>query len=157
MIAEIFRKKVLERVASPDRLDEYIRVSNPSVWLLLGAICVSLIGVGLWCVFGNIADVQTGLLHVEKGKATCLIDQSHADKLAPGESIEASGITGTIVEIGNQPIPASELSDDKLAIVNPQSAWVATATAAIDMPDGDYPVNITVEEYKPFDLLLNRS
>lgn len=156
-MADIFRKKALDRAASPDRLDDYIKVSNPSVWLLLGAICAFLLGVGAWAAFGNIADVQPGLLHVEGGQATCLIDQSRASKLSAGDKIEAAGVEGTVVEVGGQPIPTTELSDDELAVVQPQSTWVALASVSIDMPDGDYPANITVEEYQPLDLLMNRS
>lgn len=156
-MANTFRKKALEQAASPDRLDDYIKVSNPSVWLLLGAICVFLLGVGTWCIFGNIDDVQPGLLHVENGEATCLVDQSHAAKLTPGDAVEAAGVAGTVVEVGGQPIPASELSDEELSVINPQSAWIALASVSIEMPDGNYPTNVTVEQYKPLDLLLNRS
>lgn len=156
-MAEIFRQKALDKVASPDRLDEYIKVSNPSVWLLLGAICAFLLGVGIWCIFGNISDVQPALLRIENGEATCLIDQSRASKLVPGDKVEAAGVEGTVVEVGGQPVPASELSDAELAVVNPQSTWVALASVAIDMPDGDYAANVTVEEYQPINLLLNRS
>ena len=156
-MAEVFRKKALDGAASPDRLDDYIKVSNPSVWLLLGAICAFLLGVGIWCIFGNIADVQPGLLHVENGQATCLIDQSRASKLSAGDAIEASGVGGTVVEVDGQPIPAAQLSDAELSALQANSAWVALATVAIDMPDGDYPANVTVEQYQPIDLLLNRS
>ena len=156
-MAEIFRKKALDEAASPDRLDDYIKVSNPSVWLLLGAICAFLLGVGAWCIFGNIADVQPGLLRVEKDTATCYIDQEHASKLSAGDKIEAAGVTGYVVEVDKQPLPTSELTDDELAAFNPGSSWVARATVAIDMPNGDYPADITVEEYQPLDLLLNRS
>lgn len=45
---DVFRKESLERAASPERLDEYIRVANPSVWVLLGAVAVFLIGVIVW-------------------------------------------------------------------------------------------------------------
>lgn len=156
-MADIFRKKALDRAASPDRLDEYIKVSNPSVWLLLGAICAFLLGVGIWCIFGNIADVQPALLHVENGTATCAIDQSRSSELNAGDKVEVSGVEGTIVEYAGQAIPAAELTEDQLAIAQPSSAWLAAASVSIDMPDGDYPANVTVKEYKPLDLLLNRS
>lgn len=156
-MADIFRKKALDEVASPDRLDDYIKVSNPSVWLLLGAICAFLIGVGVWCALGTIADVQPALLRVQDGTATCYIDQAHAAKLTPGDKVEAAGVTGTIATVGEQPLPASELSEDELASVDPTSSWVACATVAIDVPQGNYAANVTVEEYRPLDLLMNRS
>lgn len=53
-MADIFRKKSLDAAASPDHLDDYINVSNPSVWVVLGAIIVFLLAVGVWCVFGQL-------------------------------------------------------------------------------------------------------
>ena len=53
-MADIFRKKTLERISNPERLDDYINVSNPSVWLILAAILVFLAGFGVWVVFGHI-------------------------------------------------------------------------------------------------------
>lgn len=53
-MADIFRKKSLDAAASPEHLDDYINVSNPSVWLVLGAIIVFLAAVGVWCVFGDL-------------------------------------------------------------------------------------------------------
>lgn len=156
-MADIFRKKALDKAASPDRLDDYIKVSNPSVWLLLGAICAFLLGVSIWCIFGNISDTQPALLHVEGGTATCAIDQSRASELDAGDKVEVSGVEGTIVEYDGQAVPAAQLTDEQLSIAQPSSAWLAAASVSIDLPDGDYPANVTVKEYKPLDLLLNRS
>ena len=48
MQKEIFRKNSLERLSSPDKLNEYIRVSRPSVWIILGAIIVLIAAVAFW-------------------------------------------------------------------------------------------------------------
>ena len=50
---QIFREENLKKVSSPDRLNDYIRVTNPSVWLLLAAIIVLLAGACVWGIFGN--------------------------------------------------------------------------------------------------------
>ena len=34
-MSNLFRKKSLERISSPEQLNEYVRVSTPSVWLVL--------------------------------------------------------------------------------------------------------------------------
>ena len=41
----IFREKSIERVSSPEKLDDYIKVVSPGIWILLAAIIVLL----LWC------------------------------------------------------------------------------------------------------------
>ena len=46
----IFRKESLEKMSSPEKLNDYIKVSNPSVWVILGAIAIMLIAVVVWGV-----------------------------------------------------------------------------------------------------------
>ena len=41
-------------MASPEQLDDYIRVTTPSVWLILLALIVLLAGLLAYCIFGTI-------------------------------------------------------------------------------------------------------
>ena len=50
----LFRQKSLDRVSSPEKLNDYIRVTTPSVWLALAAVLVMLAGMIVWSVFGTI-------------------------------------------------------------------------------------------------------
>ena len=50
-MSKLFREKSLERIASPEQLNAYIRVSTPSVWLLLAAVVILLAGVCVWGVW----------------------------------------------------------------------------------------------------------
>ena len=50
----IFREKSLERVSSPEELNDYIRVTTPSVWIVLAATVVLLVGMLAWSVFGRV-------------------------------------------------------------------------------------------------------
>ena len=36
----IFRQSNVDRISSPEQLNEYIRVSRPSTWIILGAIFI---------------------------------------------------------------------------------------------------------------------
>ncbi len=50
----IFRQKSLDKVSSPEKLDDYIRVTTPSVWIVLIAIVLLLAGAVVWSIFGEI-------------------------------------------------------------------------------------------------------
>ncbi len=50
----IFREKSLERVSSPEELNDYIRVTTPSVWIVLAATVVLLVGMLAWSIFGRV-------------------------------------------------------------------------------------------------------
>ena len=51
----IFRQKSIDKVSSPEKLDDYIRVTTPSVWITLAVIAILLVGVILWGTFGELA------------------------------------------------------------------------------------------------------
>lgn len=50
----IFREKSIRRVSSPEQLNDYIRVTSPSVWIVLIALVVLLLGMLAWSVLGRI-------------------------------------------------------------------------------------------------------
>ena len=59
----IFRQKSMDRISSPEDLNDYIRVTNPSVWVVLLALVLLLIGMLSWSILGT---VET---HTEDGTA----------------------------------------------------------------------------------------
>ncbi|MCR5418705.1 MAG: hypothetical protein K6E84_07310 [Lachnospiraceae bacterium] len=66
-MSDLFRKKSLDRVSSPEQLNDYIRVTTPSVWLVLLALILLLVGMLIWSVFGTVQgtgpDGQTQTVH----------------------------------------------------------------------------------------------
>ena len=50
----LFRQKSIDRVSSPEKLDDYIRVTTPSVWIALIAMILLLAGALFWGIFGEI-------------------------------------------------------------------------------------------------------
>ena len=50
----IFRQKSIDKVSSPEKLDDYVRVTTPSVWITLAAIVLLLIGALIWGIFGEV-------------------------------------------------------------------------------------------------------
>ncbi len=66
-MSDLFREKSLDRVSSPEKLNDYIRVTKPAVWLVLLAIVVLLAGMLIWGIFGTVevkdADGNTKTVH----------------------------------------------------------------------------------------------
>ena len=50
----LFREKSLEKVSSPEALNDYIRVTTPSVWIVLIALVLLLVGMLVWSIFGKV-------------------------------------------------------------------------------------------------------
>ena len=53
-MSTLFREKSMEKVSSPEQLNDYIRVTTPSVWMVLLALVILLIGILAWSVFGTV-------------------------------------------------------------------------------------------------------
>ena len=41
---QFFRQKSMKRISSPEELHDYMRVTSPKLWMILGAIAAILIG-----------------------------------------------------------------------------------------------------------------
>ncbi len=60
MNPKIFRKSALERLQSPEQLDQTIRITSPSGWIALAALWLLLITAILWGIYGSIPSKVTG-------------------------------------------------------------------------------------------------
>ena len=54
MNESIFRQKSLDRISSPEEIDNYMKVTRPSLWLTLGVIVLLLAALILWSVTARI-------------------------------------------------------------------------------------------------------
>lgn len=61
MDKSIFRQESIDRISSPEKLDDYIRVTTPGVWITLIAIVLLLAGAIVWSIFGEV------VIHNEDG------------------------------------------------------------------------------------------
>ncbi len=60
MQKSIFRKVALERLSSPEQLDQLMKVTHRRGWLALGAVIVLLATAVVWGVFGTVSTKVTG-------------------------------------------------------------------------------------------------
>lgn len=64
---QLYREESLDRISSPEKLNDYIRVSSPSVWLIMAAVIILLLGVIAWSILGSVtvnkADGSKEIIH----------------------------------------------------------------------------------------------
>ena len=53
-MSEVFRKKSLKKISQPEDLHDYIRVTTPSVWIVLIAVALLLAAILGWMIFGTV-------------------------------------------------------------------------------------------------------
>jgi HlyD family secretion protein len=49
-----FRKSALEKLSTPEQLDQLIKVTTPKGWIMLSTIFIALLTAILWSFFGNV-------------------------------------------------------------------------------------------------------
>ena len=74
--SKLFREKNLERLESPEQLNDYLRVTSPGVWMILTAVVLLLIGVFIWAVFGRIEATKQAAIVTENGESTCIVPEA---------------------------------------------------------------------------------
>lgn len=139
MSEEIFRKKSLDKVKSPESLDDYIRVSNPGVWLLLISIIVLLAGACVWGVFGHIDSTVPTTVHIENGTAVCYITEENITSVKVGQTVKLEDCEAVIESIG----------------IKDETGYPCVLSDISSLSDGFYEGKVIVESYKPLSFILN--
>lgn len=137
MSENIFRKKSLERIQSPESLNDYVRVTNPGIWLMLVAVIVLLAGACIWGTFGYLDETVKCSLRVENGLAVVSVPIDC--EIETGMSVRANDAEGVIGQID----------------VSPYLGNFYQAEAKIDLPDGSYSCEIVLERVHPISFVLN--
>lgn len=143
----IYRKKSIDRVKSPEQLNDYIRVPNPSVWLILAAIIILLVGICVWGVFGKLDTKVLTAGTCTNGTMTCYVGSEDIRQITGDMKITVESRDYEILSIGNTAIRAGDGLDEYLRYLGgfSEDEWVYEITGKTDLPDGDYEAEIVVE------------
>ncbi|MBE6924636.1 MAG: hypothetical protein E7466_05315 [Ruminococcaceae bacterium] len=157
MNEQLFRKKSIERVSSPEQLDEYIRVSNPGVWMVLAAIVVLLMGICVWGVLGHLDTTLSVAAVAENGETTLYVKEADAASLTEGMTVRIDNQEYAITAIGATPVAVDEtISDYALHVGNlQQGEWVYAVSISGKLPDGVHNAKIVIESVSPMSFILN--
>ena len=152
----LFREKSLEQFSSPEQLNDYIRVASPSIFLLLGAVIVFLIGVVIWSLTGTIQSTIDVNAVVNKGILTAYVPQREAADMDQRSTVSVNGNEYAISTVSNAMRAADVLDSDQLAVyeLNPND-MVYAVSSETTLPDGSYAARVIVEKLRPADLILN--
>ncbi len=135
--SKAYRQKSIDRISSPDQLQDYMRVTNPGVWMVLAAVIVLLAGIFVATVFGRLESTYTARAKIQDGKAVLLIEGEAADEVDEGMTLRIKNEQAKIEDV----------------------YWVTQdaveAVARIDLPDGNYDAEVVMEVISPISFLTN--
>ena len=154
---QIFRKSSIARFSSPEQLNDYIRVSNPSVWMMLAAVIVLLVGVCVWGVFGRLESKILSAGTCENGMFICYVTEEDVAKIKTGMLVKVNGNDFAVSEISPRPIAVSVDMDPYVIHLGgfSEDDWMYEIIADVDIPDGTYKTEIVTESVSPMSFILN--
>lgn len=130
----LFREKTIERISSPEKLTDYLRVTSPGIWAVLGAVIILLGGLFVWASVGTLETKADVKVMVADHKAVIVAD---------GATVLAEGMP---VKIATENcVIASTDSDDYGRIYG---------ITEVSLPDGTYDGTAVIEQIRPIDFLL---
>lgn len=156
MAEELFRKKSIDRVSSPESLNDYVRVVNPGIWLMLFSIIFLLIGICAYGVLGHLDTNVEIVLKVVNGKTTGYVSAYDIDKLKNIESFEIDGEECKIVKLSNTPLKATSLEAFICySLSAEENDWIYTIECESSLEDGEYSDSIVIESVSPISFVVN--
>jgi hypothetical protein len=109
--SSIFTKKASERLHSPDDLDEYVRVTNPSVWVVLAACTCLMIGLLAWGFLGTAETSVSAYATCAKGEVICFLPAEKASKVHVGDLANVGGELMEVASVGTVPLSRAEVHE----------------------------------------------
>lgn len=134
---QLFRKASLDSITSPEQLTDYMRVTNPSLLIILGAVLVLLLGAVTWFYTARIETTVTGSAMASNGTLSVYVSGDEAESIKKGMTVKVRGYEADITEI--------ELHND----------GSVTASAEADIHDGLYDAEIVTGELDPISFIFD--
>ncbi|MFH1880476.1 MAG: hypothetical protein ABIK64_06750 [Bacillota bacterium] len=157
-----FRSQSIRKATTVDKLDDYIRVTNPSVWLILGTVAVIVVCGLVWSVLGYIPTTLTKPF-VSTGDAyISFFPPDEAAMIQKGMKADVNGNPGTIQAVASTPISQADaaalLSGDYEVHVLELTDWnvqVTVECSKVGDKDTFANVKITTDTVHQISFLVN--
>ncbi len=133
----VFREKTLERISSPEQLNDYLHVTNPGIWAVLTAVIILLAGVFVWSCTGTLET---------KSPASMVVKNHVAEIVVKDDSVLEKGM---VIKEDSQEYYIASVSEDEYGR--------KTGIAEVNLPDGKYDAEVVTETTRPVEFLLKAS
>ena len=151
----------METISSPEQLHDYMRVTSPRLWMLLGAIVVLLVGFIAYASTATMENVlqisgeleSYEIIDDEKGETTrhtfltCELTDEDREVIKTGMKARLGAETGMVTYIFED--------HDEATGENNRNAIVVMDNPKLTLPEGKYDVEVVLESTTPISFLWN--
>ena len=97
----IFRQVALDRLTSPEQLDQLMKVTRPTGWMALGSLAMILLSALVWGIFGSLPEKAPGMGILVRTGGVFEIPAVGGGRLLqisikPGDMVQAGSVVGRI-------------------------------------------------------------
>lgn len=152
MSSDLFRKKSIERVSSPEQLNDYVRVSSPGVWAVLAAVLILLAGAFVWGILGRLEATVPAVVISRDGAAVCCYGTAYGAEVGAGMPVRVGGEELSLVSVSSE---AVQLGADAPEAGFDAGQYVYVSELSGSVGDGVYEAEIVVDSIAPLSFLWN--
>lgn len=133
-----FRKKAMDKISSPEQLTDYLKVTSPSIWLVLSVVVLMFAAFLVWASVGTLTTTVDASAMVTDGEANIVLigNQNYPGKIKEGSMVEMAGQSYVI----------SAVDGDEYGRI--------VAHTKTQLLDGTYDARIIVEQIHPIQFLV---
>lgn len=166
MGGKLFREKAVRQAASPEQLNEYIKVANPGIWVTLLAVLVLLAGVCAWGVWGRIETTVDAVAISDGRTVVCYL--AEREDISSVRDASQVKIEDAVYAIQNVSTEAQQVKDcaalaesdrAKYLIGISDTDWVyeiaLSPDGASSLEAGIYRAKIVTERISPMSFVVN--
>ena len=135
---QIFRQKSLDQISSPEQLHDYLRVPNPTIWLIMAAVVLLIAGAWLWSSLATTNTFVSGTADVSDGSMVIRVDDPQMTDLVKA---------GMKVLVGDSSV--------KISSIGHNADGSSFAVAETELADGTYTAKVILRQTEIMRLLFN--
>lgn len=162
MKEELYRRSSLEKLVSPDSLDEYIKIERPHTWLTLTAVFVLIAALAVWMGASRLKTTVgvSGIAY--EGKVYAWIAPENAQKLKEGMKAEIKNRKiGEIEKVSEEPVSREDAGGSFVSDYFRAAQLSDWNTALVIETDGEFSdgetlkLQIVTQELNPLEFLTD--
>ncbi len=158
----LFRKKSEEYINSPEKLDHYLHVTSPGVWILLLAVIILLVGACVWSALGRLETHISVAVVSDQGKCAAYVPESAVDAVVKSRTAKIEGQTITLEPDALEPMTVTDSTNVYVRKAGNLKVGdivyeipIKESLESLGLENGVYSATVTTETISPISLLLN--
>ena len=142
----------------PGDLNRYIRLTSVSLWLVLGAVLVFVVGLVVWGCLGKMRVTVEGVAVADRQGVVLYVPAEQLSRIKEDSGLEIASVSAVFGEIpdASEAVPAGDVLDEyQRSLAGLDGAEkVVSKSVDVTVPEGSYKAEVILEEIRPISFLF---